>query len=171
MEERERASSERSNHLMRSVLFDFKTAKEEWFEKAALHYQKKISNYTEFEIISLKTLKQGRDEALLKKNYESSELVKRLTRDDFIILFDEAGKNLKSEAFADHITKIENSAKKRIVYVVGGAFGVADEIKSRAHLKVSLSDFVMNHLVAEIVVLEQIYRAYTIKNRIPYHNA
>ncbi len=156
---------------MKSVLFDFKTAKEEWFESAALHYSKKISNYTDFEIVSLKTLKQGRDEALLKKKFEASELVKRLTQDDFIILFDEEGKNFTSEEFAERITKIEDGGKKRIVYIVGGAFGVTDEIKERAHLKLSLSSFIMNHLVAETVVLEQVYRAYTIKNRIPYHNA
>jgi 23S rRNA (pseudouridine1915-N3)-methyltransferase len=156
---------------MKSVLFDFRTAKEEWFETAAQQYSKKISNFTEFEIVNLKTIKQGRDEAELKKKFEASELVKRLNQDDFIILFDESGKNFASEEFSERITKIEDSGKKRIVYVIGGAYGVTDEIKVRAHLKLSLSSFIMNHLVAETVVLEQIYRAYTIKNRIPYHNA
>lgn len=106
----------------------------------------------------------------MKKQYEESELFKKLTPDDYVILFDEVGKTFTSEEFADQISKAETSGKKRIVYVVGGAYGVTDDIKQRSHVKVSLSSMVMNHLVAETVVLEQIYRAYTIKNRIPYHN-
>ncbi len=155
---------------MKSVLFDYKTTKEEWFEQAVLLYSKKISHYAEFDIQSLKTMKHGRDEATLKKEYEESELFKKLTPDDYVILFDENGKTFKSEEFAEQISKAENSGKKRIVYIVGGAYGVTDNIKQRAHVKISLSSMVMNHLVAETVVLEQIYRAYTIKNRIPYHN-
>lgn len=155
---------------MKSVLFDFKTAKEEWFEQAVFQYSKKISHYTEFEVQSLKTMKHGRDEAELKKKFEASELFKKIDYQDFVILFDETGKTFKSEDFADLITKGEESGKKRIVYIIGGAFGVTDEVKQRAQVKISLSSMVMNHLVAETVVLEQIYRAYTIKNRIPYHN-
>lgn len=155
---------------MKSVLFDFKTSKEVWFEQAVLQYSKKISNYVEFDVQSLKTMKHGRDEAELKKNFEASELFKKLTPDDFVVLFDGQGKAFTSEEFAEQITKSEMSGKKRILYIIGGAYGVTDEVKQRAHVKISLSTFIMNHLVAETVVLEQIYRAYTIKNRIPYHN-
>lgn len=155
---------------MKSVLFDFKTSKEEWFEKSLQQYSKKISYYVDFEVITLKTSKQAREESEKKKSFEESELLKKLTSQDFIILFDEKGKKLTSEDFAEQLTKCENSGKKRICYIIGGAFGVSDLIKEKAHLKISLSSFVMNHLVAETVVLEQIYRAYTIKNRIPYHN-
>lgn len=155
---------------MKSVLLDFKTSKEEWFEKALQQYTKKISYYCDFEVMTLKTLKQGRDELERKKIFEEQELLKKISFDDYVILFDEKGKTLTSEAFADQITKCETSGKKRICYIIGGAYGVTEAIKKRADLKISLSSFVMNHLVAETMVLEQIYRAYTIKNRIPYHN-
>lgn len=155
---------------MKSVLFDFRTAKEEWFTLAEQHYTKKILNFTDFSIISLKSSKYGREQSELKKNYEASELLKQIHSDDFVILFDETGKVFSSQEFSDQILKIENSDKKRIVFVVGGAYGVNDSIKSKTHLKISLSSFVLNHIVAELVVLEQIYRAHTIKNRIPYHN-
>lgn len=155
---------------MKSVLFDFKTSKEEWFEKALQQYSKKISYYSDFSVVTLKTLKLDRDEADRKKNHEEAELLKKISQDDFVILFDEKGKSLTSESFADQLIRCETSGKKRICYIIGGAFGVTEAIKKRADLKLSLSGFVMNHLVAETVVLEQIYRAYTIKNRIPYHN-
>lgn len=155
---------------MKSVLFDFKTSKEEWFDQAVLQYSKKISHYAEFEIQTLKTMKHGRDESELKKKFEASELFKKIDQNDFVILFDEIGKSITSEDFAAQITKCEESGKKRIVYIIGGAYGVTDEVKQRAQVKINLSSMVMNHLVAETMVLEQIYRAYTIKNRIPYHN-
>ncbi len=156
---------------MKSVLFDFRSTKEEWFEQAVFQYSKKISHFADFEIQSLKTMKHGRDEAELKKKFEASELFKKIDQNDFVILFDEIGKSIRSEDLAEQITKCEESGKKRIVYIIGGAFGVTDEVKQRAQIKISLSSMVLNHLVAETVLLEQIYRAYTIKNRVPYHNA
>ncbi len=155
---------------MKTVLFDFKTSKEAWFDEASLVYYKKINAYCEFEIVHLKTLKQSRDDLSAKKKFEEDELFKKLSADDFVILFDEMGRDLTSIEFSKHLEKIETSGKKRIVFIIGGAYGVSENIKMKANLKISLSKFVMNHLVAEVVVLEQIYRAHTITNRIPYHN-
>lgn len=155
---------------MKAVLFDFKTAKEEWFDLAVQTYLKKIKPFIEFEVISLKSNKTDREESELKKAFETKELQKKLTSDDFIILFDEKGKDLDSIQFSKQLETAMTSGKKRLVFIIGGAFGVSDEIKKQAHLKVTLSKMVMNHLVAETVVLEQIYRAFTIQKRIPYHN-
>ena len=139
---------------MKAVLFDFKTAKEEWFDLAVQTYIKKIKPFIEFEVVSLKSNKTDREESELKKNFELKELQKKLTNDDFIILFDERGKDLDSIKFSQQLEKAQTSGKKRIVFIIGGAFGVHDEIKAQAHLKVALSKMVMNHLVAETVVLE-----------------
>ena len=155
---------------MKSVLFDFKTSKEPWFEEAKALYLKKISAFCDFEIISLKTLKQSRDDLKAKKKFEEDELFKHLKSDDFIILFDEMGRDLTSIEFSDQIEKAASSGKKRLVYIIGGAYGVSENIKVKAQLKISLSKMIMNHLVAEAVVLEQIYRAHTIQKNIPYHN-
>jgi 23S rRNA (pseudouridine1915-N3)-methyltransferase len=155
---------------MKAVLFDFKTAKEEWFDSAVATYTKKISPFMGFEVVHLKSSKSDRDDALAKKKQESEDLLKKITNDDFVILFDEHGKDLDSLQFAKQIEAAQMSAKKRLVFIIGGAFGVSDEVKSRAQVKVSLSKMVMNHLVAETVALEQIYRAFTIIKRIPYHN-
>lgn len=155
---------------MVSVLYDFRTAKEEWFDLAVHQYVKKINYYSEFEVASLKTKSGQREDKIQKINFESEIFLKKINSDDYLILFDEKGKSFSSEAFSEQLVNLENQGRKRIVYLIGGAYGVGDEIKARANLKITLSPFVLNHLVAEIVVLEQIYRAYTIKNRIPYHN-
>lgn len=155
---------------MKWALYDFKTAKEPWFDEAEQVYQKKIKPYAAFEVVHLKTLKADRDEAEIKKNFEAKVLSEKLSSDDFIILLDEKGKKMDSIQFSHLINTVNESGKKRGVLIIGGAFGVSDEIKKRSQKMICLSDMTMNHLVAEVVLLEQFYRALTILNRIPYHN-
>ena len=155
---------------MKWTLYDFKTAKDIWFEEAKQVYQKKIKPYSDFEIIHLKTIKSDRNESEIKKRFESQTLLEKLNQDDFIILFDEKGKKADSMEFAKLINSVQESGKKRGVFIIGGAYGVGDDIKKRSQKMVCLSDMTMNHLVAEIMLLEQFYRALTIINRIPYHN-
>jgi len=155
---------------MKWVLFDFKTAKEPWFEELSALYEKKIKPYSSFEVQHLKTTKHDRDEAELKKKFEEKVLLEKLSSDDFVVLLDEKGKKLDSIQFAQAIQKANESGKKRGVLVIGGAFGVSEAIKKRSQLMICLSEMTMNHLVAEAMLLEQFYRAQTILNRIPYHN-
>jgi len=155
---------------MRWALYDFKTAKEPWFEDAEKLYTKKIKPYADFEVLHLKTLKADRNELELKKKFEAKVLLEKLTSDDYIILLDEKGKKLDSSEFSKLIISAQESNKKRGVFIIGGAFGVNEEIKKASQRTICLSDMTMNHLVAEVMLLEQFYRALTIINRIPYHN-
>jgi 23S rRNA (pseudouridine1915-N3)-methyltransferase len=156
--------------MIKWMLFDFKTAKEPWFDEVEALYLKKVKPYATFEVQHLKTLKSDRDEAELKKKFEEKNLLEKITNDDYVILFDEKGQNLNSLQFAQVVQQVAESGKKRGVFVVGGAFGVTDDVKKRAQKTICLSPLVMNHLIAEAVFLEQFYRALTILNRIPYHN-
>ncbi len=156
---------------MKWVLYDFKSAKEAWFEEAEALYLKKINHYEKFEIQHLKTSKSDRENAAFKLKFEEQQLLEKLTSDDFIIVFDEKGRSHDSILFSEIVKKSTDSGKKRGVLIIGGAFGLSDAIKKKANVTIRLSDLVMNHLIAEAVVLEQFYRAQTIINRIPYHNA
>lgn len=156
--------------MMKWVLFDFKTAKEPWFEELSALYEKKIKPYASFEIQHLKTTKLDRDEADAKRKFEEKVLLDKLSSDDYVILLDEKGKKLDSIQFSQAIQKAKESGKKRGVLIIGGAFGVSENIRKRSQLMVCLSDMTMNHLIAEAMLLEQFYRAQTILNRIPYHN-
>ena len=122
------------------------------------------------EIQNLKPKKSSRDDAEYKRNEESKLLLEHLQTDDFIILFDEKGKSFDSIEFSKKIENALGCSKKRLIFIIGGAYGVNEEIKKRADLKVSLSVMTMNHIMAQVVSLEQIYRAFTIIKNIPYHN-
>lgn len=156
---------------MKIVFYNLATAKETWSDQVCEIYQKKISHFMRFEIQNLKPKKSSREDADYKRNEESALLLQHLEKDDFVILFDEKGKVFGSMEFAKKMEQALNSSKKRLIFIIGGAFGVNDEVKSRADLKVNLSAMTMNHLMAQAMSLEQIYRAFTILKNIPYHNA
>lgn len=155
---------------MKWVLYDFKTAREPWFDEAEQVYKKKINPFAVFDVVHLKTMKADRENAEIKKKFEAKQLLEKITSDDYVILLDEKGKKLNSIEFSKAVSTAAESGKKRGVFIIGGAFGVSEDVKARAQKSICLSDLVMNHLVAEVVLLEQIYRAHTILNRIPYHN-
>lgn len=155
---------------MKFVLYNLATAKEPWADEAARLYTQKINHFTAFEIQTLKPKKSSRDEATVKKKEESELILSSLLPGDFVVLFDERGKSMNSIDFSKRIDAILMSSKKRAVFIIGGAYGVNDEVRARADLQVSFSPMVMNHLLAQTVALEQIYRAFTILKNLPYHN-
>lgn len=155
---------------MKFVLLTLASAHEKWADQATDLYLSKIGHFSKIEIVELKPSKTGRALASQKVIEESEKILDFLTTDDYVVLFDEKGESLDSLQFAKKIETIQNSGKKRAVFIIGGAFGVGDSIKNRANLKISLSKMVFNHLVAQTVVLEQIYRAFTINKNLPYHN-
>ena len=81
---------------MKWVLFDFKTAKEPWFDEYSNLYLKKIKPFVQLEIQHLKTIKIDREDAELKKNFEEKVILEKISKDDFIILLDEKGKKTNS---------------------------------------------------------------------------
>ncbi len=143
---------------------------EDWINDLELQYQKKIKQFAPFKLTLIKGRAVPRDRADEKVLDESNLVLEHLSSKDFTVLFDERGKDYDSlkfsKALADNL-----EANKNIVLIVGGAFGVNDEVKKRANLTVKLSSMTMNHLIARAVVLEQVYRAMTIWKRFPYHNA
>ena len=155
---------------MKIILLTCQSANERWSEIASDLYTQKISAFVNFEIVRKAPKKNSRENSEQKKKSDSELLMSTLKTDDYVILLDERGSSLSSEDLSKKIELAQNSSKKRIVFIIGGAFGVTEELMSRAQLKVSLSKMVFNHLVAEVVALEQIYRGYTILRNLPYHN-
>lgn len=155
---------------MKFVLLTCASSQEEWVEIAAHKYIQKIKPFIQFEIKNLKLKKSGRDDALVKKKSDSDQILAELEESDYVILFDERGDFLDSKSLSQTVNQVLQSGKKRVVWIIGGAYGVDDRVQKRAQRKISLSKMVMNHLVAQTVILEQIYRSFTILNNLPYHN-
>ena len=155
---------------MKLVLLNFQTSKESWFQEANRVYSEKISHFSSFEVKTLKPQTNERDQKDVRIKKEGQAVLDLVKGDDFLILLDEKGQTLNSLKFSEHLNRVLGSGKKQVYFLIGGPYGVSDEIKSRANLKINLSPFTLNHLVAQVVLLEQIYRGFTILKNLPYHN-
>ena len=133
-------------------------------------YEKRLSHYLSFESQLIPTLKnkgKGKD-AILQA--EAKEVLKKITPTDLLVLLDDKGKEYTSEEMAKQMQKFLNMPGKRLVFLIGGAFGFAPEIYQRANQKISLSKLTFNHQMARLFFLEQLYRAMTILKGEPYHH-
>lgn len=149
----------------------FETRAPEWVQAARAEYAKKLAGFLPFEIQILKSPTAEREQAEVKRRQEAELLLRALDERDLLVLFDEAGRVARSsEEFAARLGRVVESGKARVVFVIGGPFGFADEIKRRAAELWSLSPLTMNHWIAQLMALEQLYRGLTIRKGVPYHN-
>jgi 23S rRNA (pseudouridine1915-N3)-methyltransferase len=155
---------------MKLVLLSIETSRQNWFGDVAELYQKKISHYVPLTLQRLKTKNRTRDAQDRKIAEEGELLLKQIEPSDYVIVCDERGQIADTKAFSKKMISALESGKKRVVFIVGGAYGTSDEVKRRADMKWNLSPMTMNHFVAQVVALEQIYRALTIWKGVPYHN-
>ncbi|HXH17857.1 MAG TPA: 23S rRNA (pseudouridine(1915)-N(3))-methyltransferase RlmH [Chitinophagales bacterium] len=130
----------------------------------------RIRRYVPFEIRYFDEPRKGSTPELIKMT-ESKLILKKLEQKDYLIILDTRGKEYSSEQFAAFITGIMNMGKKKAVFLIGGAYGINEAVYSRANAMLSLSRLTFSHQVVRLVFAEQLYRAFTIINREPYHHA
>jgi 23S rRNA (pseudouridine1915-N3)-methyltransferase len=135
-------------------------------------FTKRISNYfpVEWYIIPMPKNSGMLSEMDLKKK-EGESILNFLSKDDYLVLLDERGKQLTSEAFAAFIQARANESIKNIVFLIGGAYGVSDDVMKRANYKWSLSSLVFPHQLVRLILAEQVYRACTIIRNEKYHHS
>jgi 23S rRNA (pseudouridine1915-N3)-methyltransferase len=155
---------------LRIALLSLNSSQEKWVKDAISYYETKLSRFCEFEKLELKPYSSSRDDAEEKKQKDSEILLRKINPDDFVILCDEKGRAFDSLKFSSEWQKMIELSRRRYVFVLGGPYGSSEELTKRANLLLSLSPMTMNHWVAEVMMLEQLYRAFTIIRKIPYHN-
>ena len=142
------------------------SVKENYLREAIQEYMKRLSKYTNIEIIEVK------DEGLLEKDkameQEADKIKKHLSPKDYIITMEIEGKEMTSPELANKINDIliENS---NLVFIIGGSYGLSNSIKSLAKLHLSFSKMTFPHQLFLLLLLEQIYRSYKILNNESYH--
>jgi 23S rRNA (pseudouridine1915-N3)-methyltransferase len=100
---------------------------------------------------------------------EHAKIEALLDQSSFIVVMDERGNGLKSLDFASTIQNLLNSGESKIQFIIGGADGLSDEIRGRANLLLSFGQQTWPHMLARIMLIEQIYRAQQILAGHPYH--
>jgi 23S rRNA (pseudouridine1915-N3)-methyltransferase len=102
------------------------------------------------------------------KEIEGKRILDKLNQSPFVCLLDVTGRGLSSPQLAKEVEKWQNSGFKEIAFVIGGADGISSAVAERADHMLSLSFLTFTHELARVVLLEQLYRAYTILKGFPY---
>jgi 23S rRNA (pseudouridine1915-N3)-methyltransferase len=131
-------------------------------------YLGRVKKYARAEVLELRDREDagGNKAKLIEK--EGEEILQQLTTDSLVIALDERGQEFTSYQFADLIEKHRLAGTKQLTFVIGGHLGLAEKVKQRANLTLSLSRLTLTHDLARIFLLEQVYRAFAILHGSPY---
>ena len=140
--------------------------KEKYLQDAINEYKKRLSKYTNIEVIEVKD--EGLVEEVKAIKLEAEKIKKHINDRDYIVTLEIEGKQMTSVEFANKIDNIliENS---NVDFIIGGSYGLSDDIKNMSRLHLSFSKMTFPHQVFRVFLLEQIYRAYKINNNESYH--
>jgi 23S rRNA (pseudouridine1915-N3)-methyltransferase len=134
-------------------------------------YSNRIKKYMGFEIITIPDVKNTKNMPVQEqKAKEATKIIQSVTDDDYIILLDERGKELRTLEFSGVLEKMFFLPKKRIVFIIGGPWGFSEAVYKRADYKMSLSKMTYPHQLVRLLFLEQLYRVFTIIKGEPYHH-
>ncbi|WP_027389794.1 23S rRNA (pseudouridine(1915)-N(3))-methyltransferase RlmH [Chrysiogenes arsenatis] len=155
---------------MKYRLLSFGKVRDRHFQALIEDFEKRIGRFVPFEATVLKDAKIASHVPVAQVQEEEGErLLKAVSSDTSLILFDEQGDQLTSRQFAEWIGSME-SWNREIAFAIGGALGHGTLVRTRAERRVSLSPLTFNHYLARLVALEQLYRALTLLRGMPYHN-
>ena len=140
--------------------------KESFFRDAIDEYKKRLSKYTDLEIIEVPDEGLSDIKTAIKK--ESEKIIKLVNPKDYIITMEIEGKELTSPELANKINNIYNT-NSNITFIIGGSYGLSDEVKQLSNYRLSFSKLTFPHQLFRIVLLEQIYRSFKINNNESYH--
>lgn len=140
--------------------------KDSWLQNGCDEYLKRLQSFAPVEILVLpdqKIQKNTSREMIIEK--EGDTIFKNISPQDFLIALDEGGKQFTSEKFAATLEDLNCYP----LFLIGGVYGLSPFVKQRANLVMSLSTFTFTHQMARVIILEQLYRAYTIIKGKQYH--
>jgi 23S rRNA (pseudouridine1915-N3)-methyltransferase len=147
--------------------------KEKYFTGAIEEYAKRLSRYCKLELVEVADEKtpDGASEALELqiKEKEGERILQKIPDNAFVAALAIEGKMLDSEELADQMERWNVGGISHMVFVIGGSLGLAPSVLKRADYKLSFSKMTFPHQLMRVILLEQIYRSFRIRNHEPYH--
>ena len=134
-------------------------------------YLDRLKHYTRFEVVTIdnkRIPKNTTKEIILEKEAEVIE--QRLQEKDLLIVLDENGKEYTSFAFSEQLNGWMNRSPNRIIFLIGGSYGIANRLLKQAFSQIALSKLTFPHQLVRLIFCEQLYRAFTILKNEKYHH-
>ncbi|HEU2209965.1 TPA: 23S rRNA (pseudouridine(1915)-N(3))-methyltransferase RlmH [Streptococcus pneumoniae] len=147
--------------------------KEKYLKDGIAEYSKRISRFAKFEMIELSDEKTP-DKASESENQkileiEGQRILSKIADRDFVIVLAIEGKTFFSEEFSKQLEETSIKGFSTLTFIIGESLGLSSSVKNRANLSVSFGRLTLPHQLMRLVLVEQIYRAFTIQQGFPYH--
>lgn len=156
--------------MMKITIISIGKLKESYWKDAEAEYLKRLTPYAKMEIIEHKEIAFGdKDNPRTIKIKEAEMILASIPDHSYVITLDPAGKALRSEDLAEKISELEHETS-HITVIIGGPLGIHESVFTKSNLKLSLSPLTFTHQMTRVILEEQLYRAYMIKNGKSYHH-
>lgn len=147
--------------------------KEQYLRDAVAEYNKRLTAFCKVNIIELSeyTLPDNPSKSEIEKGLakEGEQILSKIKNDAAVYAMCIEGKQRSSVALSKELDELAVSGKSNITFIIGGSYGLSDEVKNRADIRLSMSEMTFPHQLARVMLLEQIYRAFQISTGGKYH--
>lgn len=146
--------------------------KEKFYKDALKEYEKRLGGYIKLSTIEIndeKVSNENSSEIKIAMDKEGKNILSKIKDTQFVVTLEILGELLTSEKLADKMNNLAISGSSDVVFVIGGSYGLSDDVKKRSNFALSFSKMTFPHQLMRVILLEQIYRAYKIIAREPYH--
>ena len=147
--------------------------KEKYLRDGIAEYEKRLRPYADLRTIEIieermkdRPSPAEKDEVLRR---EGERLSAQIPQGAYLIVLDVGGEEMSSEKFSARIDRLMLMGESYIAFLIGGPFGLSDELRQRADLRLSFSQFTLPHQLIRLFLMEQIYRSFKISRHEPYH--
>lgn len=156
---------------MKVALLQVGKTAEKYLTEGISVFELRLRKYATFEIFIIPDIRNARNMTAAElKAREGDKILKFFKNDDYIVILDDKGKEFSTIEFSAWIEKTMILQKKRLVFVIGGAWGFSDEVYEKADIRLSLSRLTFSHQMVRLLFIEQLYRAFTVIKGEPYHH-
>ena len=147
--------------------------KEKYLRDGIAEYEKRLRPYADLRTIEI-IEERMMDRPSSAEKYEvlrreGERLSAQIPQGAYLIVLDVGGEEMSSEKFSARIDRLMLMGESHIAFLVGGPFGLSDELRQRADLRLSFSQFTLPHQLIRLFLMEQIYRSFKISRHEPYH--
>lgn len=156
---------------MRVLLIVVGKTDRQWLSDGISQYADRLTHFCQFEIQVIPDIRNTRSmEPQVQKVREGEQILKLIQTSDDVYLLDDKGREMTSPDMARWLEKRLSQSSKRLVFIIGGPYGFSQDVYDRVPGRLSLSKMTFSHQMVRLIFVEQLYRAFSILNNLPYHH-
>lgn len=159
--------------MMKVTVIAVGKLKEKYLRDGCAEYCKRLAAFAKVNIVEINECRcsdnPSPSEIEAVKQKEGEAILTKLPKGAYVIPLCIEGTSLSSEAFSAKLEDVAVSGNSEVALIIGGSFGLSDAVKAKGHLKLSFGKMTLPHQLMRLVLLEQLYRAFSIANHTKYH--